>query len=79
MMNGSPFARARMLAAAIAAVFSTMPPGTQRHAALAALPVYESHGKGGKRPHRVGNGAARVKRAALKRRNIIVNRRNHRG
>lgn len=69
MQRASPFARARSMFAAIAAVMAAFPvPGGTQAAALNGLGPYESRGKGGKRPRR-SVGTKAHQRAALKARN----------
>lgn len=65
--------------AAISAIM-TMHAGNfaAKQAALRQLGDYESRGKGGKRAHR-NTGIAAARRAAGKRRNVLRNRRAHRG
>lgn len=65
-MRGAPFARAQALFALIAAAMNN----PMAAFPLAGIPAYESHGKGGKRPHR-SVGTKAYQRAALKRRNKI--------
>lgn len=62
----APFSRARAMFALVVAAMAAANPT----AALAALAPYESRGKGGKQPHKKGNGSARSKRAATKARNV---------
>lgn len=73
--SNAPFARARALMAAIQLIAGMALP--QQHAALAALPAYESRGKGGKRPRR-SVGTKAFQRAASKARNVQRNRKAHR-
>lgn len=62
--SNTSFARAIAMMAAIAAA-TALPAGAQQRA-LAAIGPYESHGKGGKRPHR-SVGTKAFQRAAAKR------------
>lgn len=76
-MQARPFHRAIAMAHAISLIFQAFPLNqAARAAALAGLGAYESHGKGGKRAHRIGK-VAGAKRAALKARNVKRNRRAH--
>lgn len=68
---GQPFHRAAAMMALIAAAMRSAAP----QAAMAAIGPYVSRGKGGKRPHRANTGAACIKRAAIKKRNIRLHRR----
>jgi hypothetical protein len=61
-------ASAGLLAGSAASGLEKMPTFSRR--------ATETNGPGGQRR---GNGSARVKRAALKRRNVLRNRRAHRG
>lgn len=67
-MKGTPFSRALAIFAAIAAAMRN--PMAAPREQLASIPVYESHGKGGKKPHR-SVGTKAYQRAALKRRNVM--------
>ena len=78
MNRSAPFARARAMMAAIAAIYAQFQGGVLRDIALRGVAPYESHGKGGKRAHRP-TGIAGVRRAALKSLNRQRNRRAHRG
>lgn len=75
MQGSAPFARARAMMSALAAIASLA--FTQQQAALAALGPYVSRGKGGKRPHR-SVGTKACQRAACKARNVQRNRKAHR-
>ena len=70
MQRSMPFARLRATMALIAAAMQAHPlPGVAQQMALQqAASTYESHGKGGKRPHR-SVGTKAFQRAAAKRRN----------
>lgn len=71
MQRSQPFARAIAMASMIAAAMAANPwPGLAQQAALSKIGDYESRGKGGKEPHRRGNGSIKVKRAARKARNV---------
>lgn len=65
-MKGAPFNRALAIFAAIAAAMRNPMAAPQ----LADMPIYKSHGKGGKKPHR-SVGTKAYQRAALKRRNVM--------
>lgn len=79
MKGAGAFHRANAMMAAISGILAaTVGNFAAQKAQLAALGSYESRGKGGKAPHRKGNGSARVKRAACKARNVARNRRAHR-
>ena len=73
---GHPFSRFNMLMQAVMSMMSSTP-GMRLDAALAAKGGYQSHGKGGKSARRP-TGIAKVRRAALKARNVRKNRANHR-
>ena len=77
MNNNGAFSRAKSMMSAIAAVLAAGFNTAEQRAKLVALGQYESHGKGGKHPHR-SVGTAAHKRAALKARNVARNRRAHR-
>jgi hypothetical protein len=69
MKNVHHFARAAAQFALISAAM-LLPAGVQRMGALAAIPGYESRGKGGKRPrHPSSHFVAQDKRDARKARN----------
>lgn len=72
----APFARALAMMSLVAAAMSAHAGnyGAQQ-AALGAIGPYKSRGKGGKRPHTKGNGSAKVRRAAVKARNVRRDRR----
>jgi hypothetical protein len=83
MQRSAPFARAIQLMALVHACYQAHPiPGIAQQQALAALPAYESRGKGGRKsrgaaaPHGAGMAA---KRAALKARNVRRHRAAVRG
>jgi hypothetical protein len=64
------FSRALAMLAMLAGL---SPPGTARIGAAgpALIPrAGKERGKGGKRPHRAGNGSRRIKRQAVKTRNV---------
>jgi hypothetical protein len=66
-----PFSRAIAMMALVSAAMASAAP----QAALANIGPYVSRGKGGKRPHRTGNGSAHIKRMATKARNVQRHRR----
>jgi hypothetical protein len=76
-MKNSAFARAKAIFATIAALGS-LHSGAALAAAMDSIPIYQSRGKGGKRPQAAG-GIARDQRTAVKRKNVQRNRRAHRG
>ena len=80
MKGAGAFHRASAMMAAISGILAaTAGNFAERKAQLSALGPYVSHGKGGKTPHRKGNGSARGRRAAVKASNVRRNRRAHRG
>lgn len=74
-MQVNPFRRAHEFFSALAAI--AMLSAGEQQAKLLALGAYESHGKGGKQPHRRVGTKAHA-RAALKARNQRRNRAAHR-
>ena len=76
---GRPFARAAQLFSLVQAAVALHGAGTvELQVALSGLPAYRSRGKGKGRRHDQG-GTRAAQRAALKARNVIRNRRAHRG
>ena len=79
-MRGLPFMRLMAAAAALMSASAAMPNPMTRAQAVTELGGLRSRGKGGKHAVRAGrDGSTKVKRAALKRRNVARNRRAHRG
>lgn len=79
MKGSGAFHRANAMMALITAAMQINAGDTAaQQVAMAGMPQYKSRGKGGKAPHRKGNGSAGVRRAALKASNVRRNRRAHR-
>lgn len=82
MKGGGAFSRAKMMMAAMATLFEGAVGATALHeAALAAQALgatYKSRGHGGKKAHSF-TGIAQVRRARIKARGQLRNKRLHRG
>lgn len=78
MQRATPFARAKAMFAAIAAA-SAIAHVFEREKALQAIGPYVSRGKGKGRHQASSHTTAQSKRAAIKARNVKLNRAAHRG